>query len=302
MKRLVAALAVLSMLMQSVFAVGYFADVDEATEQGQAIARLAEYGVVNGIGNGCFAPDNALTRAQFVKIVNNVFRYESAGENKFVDVAPDAWYFNDICIASEMGYINGVGDGCFAPENYVTREQACVILNNILNMERLPYYTQPSDAVSDWARESVLTILSNRLIALEEGNRLRATEFMTRGEACEMLEKCYVSDVDEIEYIDIKSIAREDLETRMTRVIASMETEVIPKLTYEESKTVGQRIVDNMKAYLADDAHDYIKASQETFEIYKGLTKAARTEFKTKVQEYNKMEDLMLLYDFFFVL
>ena len=302
MKRLVAVLTVLALLIQSVFAVEYFADVDEATEQGQAIIRLAEHGVVNGMGNGCFAPDKALTRAQFVKIVNNIFGYKSGGENKFIDVSPEAWYFNDICIASEMGYINGVGDGCFAPDNYVTREQACVILDNILNMERMPYYTEPSDAVSDWARESVLTILSNRLITLEDGNRLRATELMTRGEACEMLEKCYVSDVGEIEYIDIKSIAGEELEIRMTRVINAMETEVIPNLNYESSKTVGVKIVDNMKAYLADNDHDYIKASQETFEIYKGLTDAARTEFKTKVQEYNKLEDLMLLYDFFFVM
>lgn len=304
MKRLSAitmAVVALAMLLSVTCFAGTFADVDETTVQGAAIERLAGRGIVDGIGGGYFAPEGLLTRAQFVKIVNNVFGYTHAGENKFSDVSEDAWYYSDVCIAAEAGYINGIGDGLFAPENVVTREQACVILNNILGMDIIPYYTEPSDAVSPWARDSVILAVSNRLISLEEGNRLRATEPMKRGEACEMLEKCLLDDVAEVQKIDMHTIAAEELEMRMNRVIAAMENQVIPELENEECIKVAYMIIENMQAYLSDRNHDYETASKETFKAYAAIPKEERQELKLKTQEYNKLEDMALLYNFFFM-
>ena len=85
MKRFVIFAIVVGMLLQVVSA-GFFIDVDEASEQGMAIVKMAERGVVNGVGDGYFKPDDSLTRSQFVKIVNNVFGYTQPGENKFSDV------------------------------------------------------------------------------------------------------------------------------------------------------------------------------------------------------------------------
>ena len=56
-----------------------------------------------------------------------------------------------------------------------------------------------------------------------------------------------------------------------------------------------------MKANLRDNSHDYIKASEETFEVYRTIPKAEREVFKELVQKENKMEDLLLLYEFFYV-
>lgn len=300
MKKVVVFITLLAVL-SSVAMAATFLDVDSATEQGQAIIKLADKGIVNGTGGGYFQPNARLTRSQFVKIVNKVFGYTYQGENKFRDIAPDKWYYSDVCIAAEAGYINGVGNGMFAPEEVVTREQACVMVDNILKMELIPYYEEPTDVISGWARDSVIKALSNRLINNEADGRLRATEPMTRGEACEMLEKCLLEDVGSIEKIDLSTIAREELEIRMNRVIEVMEMQVIPGLSDEKCIQVGKLVVLNMRNYLADSSHDYEKASRDTFEIYKTIPDEQRTVFKDMVQKHNKMEDLMLLYEFFYI-
>ena len=300
MKRIGAIAVIFFVLLQTVSA-GFFADVDEATEQGTAILKMAERGIVNGVGGGYFKPEDGLTRSQFVKIVNKVFGYTQAGENKFTDVPAGKWYYDDVCIAVEAGYINGIGNGLFAPEDKVSREQVCVIMDNILNMEQIPYFTPPSDKVSEWAKDAVYKALSNGLVSLEDGDTFRATEDMTRGEACLVLSKCLV-DVGPIESINLENIAKDELKMRMERVIKAMAEDVVPALENEKSKLVSKMIIDNMRAYIADNTHDYIKASKDTFEIYKTIPKPEREIFKTIIQKYNKLDDLMLLYDFFFVM
>lgn len=300
MKKAIAALLVLICLFQSAFCAA-FSDVDETTAQGKAIVKMAQKGLVLGTGDGCFHPNDNLTRSQFVKIINNMFGYTHIGENKFSDVQSGKWYYDDVCIASSAGYISGTGNDCFSPEAFVTRESACVIVNNILKMEIIPYYQEPSDFVSGWAKTAVSAVLSNRLISLDENGYLRATEPMTRGEACEMLEKCLLEDVGTVEKIDLSTIAREELEIRMNRVIAALSEKVIPETENENAKKVAQLIIENMRDYLKDSTHDYKKATEETFEIYKAIPKAEREVFKDLIQEHNKMEDLMLLYDFFYI-
>lgn len=300
MKKFTAVITCLLLLWSTGFC-AVFPDVDETSDKGRAIIRLYEKGVVDGTGDGYFRPEGLLTRSQFVKIVNKIFGYTHIGDNKFSDVASDKWYYDDVCIAAEAGYINGIGGGLFAPENIVTREQACVIVNNILNMELIPYYEEPKDFISSWARDGVIKALSNRLITLEEDGRLRATEPMTRAEACEMLEKCLVEDTGTIEKLDLNSIAKEELEFRMNRVIKAMEESVIPALENEKSVQVSYMIVENMRSYLKDLTHDYKKGSQDTFDVYETIPKEDREKFKDCVQKYNKIEDLLILYEFFYV-
>ena len=301
MKRFLVITIVVSMLLQTMSASGFFSDVDEVSEQGIAILKMAERGIVDGVGEGKFKPQDSLTRSQFVKIVNKVFGYTQAGENQFTDVPQGKWYYEDVCIAVEAGYINGIGNGLFAPEDKVSREQVCVIMDNILKMEQIPYFTKPVDKVSAWATDAVYKALSNGLVSLEEGDVFRATENMTRGEACLVLSKCLV-DVGPIVSISLENIAKDELEMRMNRVIEAMKTKVIPELENEKSKVISQMIIENMVAYIADNSHDYIKASEDTFEIYRTIPKPEREIFKTIIQRYNKLEDLMLLYDFFFVI
>ena len=62
------------------------------------------------------------------------FQMESAaGETAFTDSAQIAsWALEAVSTMSAKGYINGMGDGRFAPNGQLTRAQAATILNNIV--------------------------------------------------------------------------------------------------------------------------------------------------------------------------
>ncbi|EPZ62478.1 hypothetical protein H477_5353 [[Clostridium] sordellii ATCC 9714] len=70
-----------------------------------AIIDFATKGYINGYGDGTFKPDNSITRAEFVKILNKAFGYTNVGKENFSDVNPSDWYYNDICIGVNAGYI-----------------------------------------------------------------------------------------------------------------------------------------------------------------------------------------------------
>ena len=174
MKKFISFLLVLIMTASCVCAMP-FSDVDPETDMGKAVEKLWQMGYVNGYDGKNFAPSNNLTRAEFVKIVNNVFFYNVAGENVFTDVKKDDWFYNDVLVASQAGYIKGMGDGRFCPEENVTREQICVILDNILGLAELPFAEDITDEVSEWAEASVKKAIAFGYAKLEEGAKFRAT-------------------------------------------------------------------------------------------------------------------------------
>ena len=73
-----------------------FADVEKGTEEAYAIEKLWKAGYVNGYDETTFAPNNHLTRAEFVKIVNNVFSYTQPAENPFSDIFESDWYYEEV--------------------------------------------------------------------------------------------------------------------------------------------------------------------------------------------------------------
>ena len=159
-----------------------FSDVDASTEVGKAIIKLANAGIINGNGDGTFAPSRSVSRAELCKMVNNIKKYTEQDTAVFSDVTEDKWYYSHVKIAKKMGYIKGFEDGTFRGDTPVTREQACAIIVRVNGLYNLGSNVVISDPVSEWAENDVKTVISNRFISLETNNTFRATENMTRGE------------------------------------------------------------------------------------------------------------------------
>lgn len=189
MKKIISTLIALTMIFSSFASFAEntaekisFTDVNPETETGKAIMKLADAGIINGNGDGTFAPKRCVTRAELCKMINNIKNYTEEDLTSFSDVTTDKWYYSHVKIAKKAGYINGFEDGTFRGEEYVTREQACAILVRVLGLYDLGLPVTISDAVSPWAENYVKTVVSNTLMKLEEGNLFRATEAMTREE------------------------------------------------------------------------------------------------------------------------
>ena len=100
---------------------GIFSDVDVTSDEGIAILTLYVEGIVKGYGDGTFGVDKPLTRAEFARMINLVFKYTGSSVNKFTDVEPDDWFYADVLTAINAGYIAGFEDNTFRGNDNVTR-------------------------------------------------------------------------------------------------------------------------------------------------------------------------------------
>ncbi|WP_346042407.1 S-layer homology domain-containing protein, partial [Paraclostridium tenue] len=57
------------------------------------INQFISSGYVNGYEDGTFRPDNSITRAEFVKLVNKYFGFNNKEDIKFSDINTNDWYY-----------------------------------------------------------------------------------------------------------------------------------------------------------------------------------------------------------------
>lgn len=154
-----------------------FTDIAGVEWAKDAITALANKGVINGVGDGLFAPNDTVTRAQLCKMAAECFGLEVSGSCHFIDVSNDAWYAKYVSALSEAEIINGVGDGRFAPDSKITRQDLAVILYRIIQKYgyEMPQYTETEkfaddDKISDYANEAIYKLCGWGLLSGIDGN------------------------------------------------------------------------------------------------------------------------------------
>lgn len=138
-----------------------------------------------------FRPNDAINRAEFIKIVNKAFGYTEVGSESFDDVNEKDWFYKDICIAMKAGYINGKSPTKFDPESYITREEVAKIATTIMNntdtdYDKISGFTDAKD-VSDWAKPYVEGALEAGYLKGNPGNTIKPQGQTTRAESVVIL-------------------------------------------------------------------------------------------------------------------
>ena len=122
------------------------------------IEKMAEMGIVNGVGNNCFEPERQVTRAECAAMVLRLlnagtFDTSDAGLN---DIPDGAWYKNDINAIVNLGLMTGF-ESNFNPEKPITREELSKVIisvyrykNNDIPDESQIEYTDVEN-ISEWA-------------------------------------------------------------------------------------------------------------------------------------------------------
>lgn len=147
--------------------------------------------LMGGVAKNLFDPNGNCTRAMVVTVL---YRMEDSpkhsGANPFTDLKYD-WYKDAVIWAAENSIVNGVGNGKFAPDENVTREQLATILCRYAAFKG-PYNPddcamlagfKDQDKVSDWALDAMSWAVGVGLIGgsnekdglylMPQGNALR---------------------------------------------------------------------------------------------------------------------------------
>ena len=122
----------------SLFAIGASAASEEFTDKAEinhteAVNLLVGLGVINGMGDGTFAPNGTVTRAQMCQIVakicnGGVLPNVNTTEQHFTDVPTNHWAFQAVEYCVGKGIVAGFGDGTFKPEQALTASQCAKML------------------------------------------------------------------------------------------------------------------------------------------------------------------------------
>ena len=94
------------------------------------IGKWLEQKLATGYPDGSFGPDNSITRAEFVALVNRVFGFTASEPINYPDVAPDAWFSDEIA-RKAAGYLSGYEDGTIRPNGQISRQEAALILAKV---------------------------------------------------------------------------------------------------------------------------------------------------------------------------
>ena len=104
-------------------------DIAEDSEYADAVKYVLDNGIMTGVSENTFAPEEKLNRAM---AVTAIWRAEGWGIVNYAlgfgDVASDSWYTEAIRWAASAGIINGYSDKQFAPNDIISREQLATIM------------------------------------------------------------------------------------------------------------------------------------------------------------------------------
>ena len=123
-----------------------FADIAGHKNQ-KAIEALVEMKIINGMGNGTFAPNKTMTRAEFCTITVKALGLEPKANSTFSDVKSSDWFAGYVGTASDKGIVNGVGGGKFNPNGTITRQEAATMVARAAKALKLNTAVSDADEV-----------------------------------------------------------------------------------------------------------------------------------------------------------
>ncbi len=170
-----------------------FCDVPSSAWYVDYVQFVYDNGLMNGTSETTFEPETTLSRAMVAQILyNRAGKPDVSGEAKFNDVPKDQWYYQAVQWAGEQGIVNGVGDGKFAPQADVTREQLAMMLYNAQGKPETDVSLsgfEDTNTISDWAVSAVKWAVNEKIInGSKENEKLYINPMgnATRAEAATM--------------------------------------------------------------------------------------------------------------------
>lgn len=160
----------------------------------EAIQKSLDKGFIKGYPDGTFRPEGYITRAEFVSMVNKLYKSEDTAEISFTDVDRDSWYYEEIQKSYKNGDIVGVSDTEFAPEDNITREQVALIIFRLLDLksyEKGAKIFYDNDQISNYAKECVGAVTNEGLMKGYEDNSFRPLNYIKRAEAVALLNRIW---------------------------------------------------------------------------------------------------------------
>ncbi len=152
------------------------------------VTEMASRKIISGIGENMFAGDQNITRAEFAAILVRALGLPANGTSIFSDVPASAWYSGAVATAVQYGLVAGKGDNRFAPDAYITRQEAIIMLQRAAKLTDYTGTTGSLEGFTDagsvgtWAQDAAKWNVGSGLI-VGSGGLLRPNDNISRAES-----------------------------------------------------------------------------------------------------------------------
>lgn len=169
-------------------------DVSPSDWYYSAVEFALSRGYLTGTGDGTFAPDGLLDRAQLAQILWRMGGSLAAREVQFSDVSPQDWYCAAVSWCCQEGVMSGASPDTFGASSPLTREQLALILYQYAHRgQPLPDGWMAREEFSDWSSVSpwawngVDWAVTNSLLLPDESGAFRPGGGVTRADMAAVL-------------------------------------------------------------------------------------------------------------------
>jgi Ig domain protein group 2 domain protein len=278
-------------MAMSVTAFGAPTDIQGHWAQ-NTINKWVDKGDISGYPDGTFRPNNMITRAEFVVLVNNAMGYTKSGYAYFSDVPSHYWGKNAIQTGVAAGYISGDGNGIFRPNDPVTRQEAAAMISRILDLkqnESRAYRYTDSYAISNWAKGVVGAVSEAGIMAGYPDGSFGPNRVLTRAEAVLALDKTVnykpgdkEEDKEETQKEDMLLTQSKLEDTTITGDLTISDRLGTKTITLDNVTVKGKLIVDGgSEVILKDcDIKEMVMDQKDTAVKASGKTTVEKTTFK----------------------
>ncbi|MEC0226278.1 immunoglobulin-like domain-containing protein [Paenibacillus alba] len=171
-----------------------FIDVLSTHWAADTIQILTSQHIVEGISEMNFEPERSVTRAEFVAMLVRSLNLKTKGEQKFSDVASNAWYADSVALAVKSGIVAGKSDTIFEPNARITRQEmvammmrAYTSINGTKPVGNTSSSFNDESTVAPWALEFVRAAAKLGLIQGRASGQFIPDGMTTRAEAAQVI-------------------------------------------------------------------------------------------------------------------
>jgi len=177
-----------------------FTDLSEHLWAKEAIDRLTEVGIINGLSAEIFAPARQITRADFMLLLIRMMQIspDVRADKDFTDVPKDAYYAQALSAAKALEIAQGSASGQFFPTRPITREEMFTLIYRVMHKlcslpadapeSELSRFTD-SKNITAYAKTPIATLTQNGLISGNASGQVNPKGNTTRAEAAVMIDR-----------------------------------------------------------------------------------------------------------------
>ena len=288
LKKVIALIAVLALTLSTVALGATYSDVVEDSAYSVAVESLSKLGIVTGYEDGTYGPEKAVTRAEMAALIARIQGYEETASAQtatvFTDVPADFWGSGYVAAASNMGIVNGYGDGTFGPDDAVKYEQAVTMIMRTLGYE--PFAAAnggyPTGYLAAAQRYGLTKNVSNA-VSGTDANRGTIAQLLYNGIDTPIMAQSKWGTNGDIEYTIYDGTSGKAYKTLMsenlnvvkvkgivTANVATALTGTQPSINTEDDETVTIKLTsvyDTTDKNFYSDYADKVKKSSMTFKV-----------------------------------